>query len=517
VAVTAATVWELIVARARATPDALFLVDERDEMLTFDEYRRAAERTAAGLVAGGVEPGSTVAWQLPTWIETAVLLGALARIGARQVPLLPILRDSELEFCLRESATRVLIVPGVWRGYDYSGLAARVAERLGGLSVLECDRTLPDADPSLLGPAPLSGDEARWIYYSSGTTGRPKGVVLTDTNVLRSGAAMAERLRMGAGDRYGIAFPFTHVGGVTNVCAAMSTGFAAILCEAFAPPATTEVYRRHRATVAGGGPAFYLAFLADQRRHAGKPILPDLRFMTGGGASMPPEQHDEVRAEIGGRGCAHGYGMTECCMVAMNDPEDTDEHLAQTVGRPVAGLDVRIVTSDGALAAIGEAGEVRIRGAAVFRGYVNPELDAEAFDEEGWFRTGDLAVRDAEGYLRITGRLKDLIIRKGENISAKELEDLLYECPAIADVAVIGLPDPERGERVCAVVVPADPEAPLTLAEMVRYCEKARIMRQKIPEQLEIADALPRNAAGKVERAALRERLAGMAGTTTSR
>ncbi len=162
----------------------------------------------------------------------------------------------------------------------------------------------------------------------------------------------------------------------------------------------------------------------------------------------------------------------------------------------------------GAVAGVGESGEVRIRGAAVFSGYVDASLDAEAFDDDGWFRTGDLATRDADGYLRITGRIKDLIIRKGENISAKELEDLLYECPAVAEVAVIGLPDAQRGERVCAVVVPADPAAPLTMAAMVRYCEDAQIMRQKIPEQLEIVGALPKNAAGKVEKARLREQFA---------
>ncbi len=507
--VTAPTVWRLIEARAAVAPDALFLVDERDKSLGFGEYARAVERAAAGLIGWGVQPGSTVAWQMPTWLETVILMGALARIGARQVPLLPILRESELEFCVRESSSSVFIVPGQWRGYDYGALAARVADRVPGLSVLVCDRTLPDGDPSTLFAAPESGAEDRWIYYSSGTTGRPKGIRLTDNNVICSGAAMAERLRMGEGDRYGIAFPFTHVGGITNVCAAMSTGFAAILCEAFVPPATTDVYQRHRATVAGGGPAFYQAFLADQRARPGEPILPDLRLMTGGGASMPPEQHFQVRREIGGRGCAHGYGMTECCLVAMNDPQDPDDRLAHTVGRPVTGVELRLVAPDGRIAGAGEAGEVWIRGTAVFSGYVDASLDDDAFDDEGWFRTGDLATLDAEGYLRITGRLKDLIIRKGENISAKEVEDLLYQCPSVREVAVIGLPDAERGERVCAVVVPADADAPLTMAGMTRYCEDAQIMRQKIPEQLEIVDVLPKNAAGKVEKARLREQFAG--------
>ena len=207
VTVAAPTVWGLMAGRAAATPNALFLVDERDQALTFAAYVRAAERAAAGLVALGIEPGSTVAWQMPTWIETVTLLGALSRIGARQVPLLPIWRESELRFCLDQSRARALIVPGVWRGYDYSALATRVTEPGAGLSVPVCDRVLPDGDPSTLGREPGSGEQHRWIYYSSGTAGRPKGVLLSDSNVICAGAAMAERLRMGEGDRYGIAFP----------------------------------------------------------------------------------------------------------------------------------------------------------------------------------------------------------------------------------------------------------------------------------------------------------------------
>ncbi|HEX4017570.1 MAG TPA: AMP-binding protein, partial [Frankiaceae bacterium] len=169
--VTAPTVWALIAARAAATPDAIFLIDEHDQTLTFAQYAHAVERAAAGLAVLGIGPGSRVAWQLPTWIETATLLGGLARVGATQVPLLPTLRETELEFCLRESACSVLVVPGRWRGFDYGALAARVSERLPALTVLQHEHHLPDADPSVLGPAPSCGDEHRWLYYSSGTTG----------------------------------------------------------------------------------------------------------------------------------------------------------------------------------------------------------------------------------------------------------------------------------------------------------------------------------------------------------
>ena len=178
--------------------------------------------------------------------------------------------------------------------------------------------------------------------------------------------------------------------------------------------------------------------------------------MAGGGAAKPPEVHFEVRDEIGGRGVVHGYGMTEVPMIANGSPHDTDEQLANTDGKPVEGADVRIVRLDGAPAGPDEEGEVRVKGPMVFHGYTDPALTKEAFDEDGYFRTGDLGKLRADGHLTLTGRLKDVIVRKGENISAKEIEDLLYTHPKVVEVAVIGLPDPERGERVCAVVQLAD-------------------------------------------------------------
>jgi acyl-CoA synthetase (AMP-forming)/AMP-acid ligase II len=204
--------------------------------------------------------------------------------------------------------------------------------------------------------------------------------------------------------------------------------------------------------------------------------------------------------------------MTEACIVSMNSPEDDDDHLAHTVGRPTAGVELRVVTTDGAVAGAGAGvgGEVQVRGPAVFAGYVDDALDADAFDSEGWFHTGDLGRLRADGALVITGRLKDIIIRKGENISAQEIEDLLYEHPKVADVAVIGLPDPERGERVCAVVRCVDSARPFTMEELVAHLDAAHIMRQKIPEQLELVETLPRNTTGKVLKSELQARFGAL-------
>jgi acyl-CoA synthetase (AMP-forming)/AMP-acid ligase II len=289
----------------------------------------------------------------------------------------------------------------------------------------------------------------------------------------------------------------------------LSLGFPAVLVEAFSAPDVIPFYRKHGVTMAGGSTAFYVAFLGEQRKQPGDPILPSLRALSGGGAPKPPEAHYEVQREIGGRGTLHGYGMTEVPMISQGSPHDTDEQLANTDGAPVVDAEVRIVKLDGSPAGPGEEGEIRVRGPMVFHGYTDPKLAEEAFDADGYFRTGDLGRLREDGHVCITGRLKDVIVRKGENISAKEIEDLLYTHAKVAEVAVIGLPDPDRGERVCAVVQLAAGVEPLTLEETIAFCRKAGLMTQKIPEQIEIrADEMPRAGTGKIVKNKLREEYA---------
>jgi len=223
---------------------------------------------------------------------------------------------------------------------------------------------------------------------------------------------------------------------------------------------------------------------------------------------MPPEIFHEVAREIGVV-VAHGYGMTEIPMICMGSPSDTDDQLANTVGKPVFGADLRIVTLEESDAPTGVDGEVRVRGDMVCKGYTDPVLSAQSFDDRGFFRTGDVGHLRPDGHVVLTGRLKDIIIRKGENISAKEIEDLLYTHPKVGDVAVVGLPDRARGERVCAVVETAKGAEPLGFDEMVEHLRAAGLMTQKVPEQLEVVAALPRNETlNKVLKYKLREELA---------
>ncbi|MFI7138634.1 class I adenylate-forming enzyme family protein [Streptomyces massasporeus] len=488
------TLWELVTRRAALTPDRpLFLQDDRT--LTFEALRARAERVAAGLYGMGVRPGTVVAWQLPTRIETAVLSFALARLGAVQTPVIPFYRDREVGFALRESRAEFFAVPGTWRGFDHT----EMARRLGAKGVFQAYDDLPEGDPSVLPPPPCDGGAVRWIYWTSGTTSDPKGVLHTDRSLLAGGSCLAHALRPSARDVGSIAFPYAHIGGPDYTVMLLLYGFPAVLFEQFALPEALAAYRAHGVTMAGGSTAFYSMFLAEQRKAPGEPVVPTLRLLAGGGAPKPPELYHAVVREMGVQ-LTHGYGMTEVPMITMGDPDDGPELLATTEGRPPQGMEIRIVD-----------GEVRLRGEAVCRGYLDPGQTAAAFDEDGFLRTGDLGRLTETGHLVLTGRLKDVIIRKGENISAQEIEDLLHRHPAVGDVAVIGLPDAARGELVCAVVEQPPGAEALTLADVTAFLRTEGLSVHKLPERLEVVDALPRGETlRKVLKYKLRERYAGM-------
>jgi cyclohexanecarboxylate-CoA ligase len=509
----ARTMWELVDRRATASPDHPMLIAADGETVTFGDFKARAERAAAGLQALGVGTGSVVSWQLPTRIDAVVLSLALSRLGAIQNPIIHLYREREVGFALRQTGAELFIVPGTWRDTDFVALAGRALEGATTRpAILNLEDGFPGGEPSVLPPPPpgTTPQEApvRWIYYTSGSTADPKGVRHTDQTLIAGGWGLARALQMGPDDVGSIAFPFAHIAGPDYLVTMLTFGFPAILLEAFSAPDALPILRTHGATMVGGSTAFYVAYLAEQRKTPDRPILPTLRLMSGGGAAKPPDIHFEVRDEIGGRGVVHGYGMTEVPMISNGSPQDTDEQLANTDGKPVEGADVRIVKLDGTPAGPDEEGEVRVKGPMVFHGYTDPVLTKEAFDQDGYFRTGDLGKLRADGHLCLTGRLKDVIVRKGENISAKEIEDLLYTHPKVIEVAVIGLPDPDRGERVCAVLQLAEGVDGVELAEIAAFCREAGLMTQKIPEQVEVRTDWPRAGTGKIVKKSLRDQYA---------
>jgi len=520
----AETIWDLVVARSELSYDRPMFRDASDRMITFGDFRSSAEQIAAGLYSIGVTAGTPVTWQVPTTIETIVLAASLARLRALQNPILHIYREREVTAAVRGTRPKVIVIEPEWRGLDYAAMTESVLTGLGypparwdgdggdrdGAGerpvVLDIGH-LPIGRPADLPPVTRRDkDEVRWIYYTSGTTSEPKGAQHSDRTLLAGGKGLALALQLSEDDVGSIAFPFAHIAGPDYLVAMLLCGFQSVVLETFVPSEAVEIFRRHGVTMAGGSTAFYQAFLAEQRKTPDVPAIPSLRALSGGGAPKPPEIYNDVLAEMGVR-IIHGYGMTEIPMISMGTPSDTDEQLIATEGAPVAGAEIRIHADGGNGAEFGTDGEVVVRGPMVCKGYTDPVFTAESFDEDGWFHTGDIGHLREDGHLVLTGRLKEVIIRKGENISAREIEELAYSHPKVGDVAVIGLPDPERGERVCAVVELVAGVEPLTLEELSGYLSSKGLMRQKIPEQLEILDSLPRNETlRKVLKYKLRER-----------
>jgi cyclohexanecarboxylate-CoA ligase len=470
-----------------------------------------------------------VAWQLPTRISTIVVLAALARLGAVQAPVIPIYRERETGAAVATAGAQFMLVPGTWRGFDYAAMAAGLPT---APKVLLVGESLPPASAaaptSLLGslpaPAPAGASSDEWVYFTSGSSGLPKGARHTDATLLAAAYGWTLQGRVGEldGDVGSMAFPVAHVGGIIYVMAQLISGFPIVLAEAF-DATTLEEFRRHNVTMSGGSTVFYTALLAAQRAFASAAgasaaaestagssdarLLPSLRVLKGGGAPCPPAVFWAVREEMGVT-VAHDYGMTEVPMICVASPLDTDEQLANSDGRPIPGNEVRIV-DDAAVLPVGADGEIQVRGAAVCHGYTDPSLDAQAFTADGWFRTGDRGYLRPDGHVEVTGRTKDLIIRKGEKIAPLELETLLIQHPAVAEVAVLGLPDAERGERVCAVLTLRPGAGAPSLAEVTAFLHEAGLMPQKLPEQVEIVSELPRTGLGKIAKLALHDKFAG--------
>ncbi len=511
---TGKTLWELIDERASATPDKRMALDEAGRTMTFGEYRDWCRRAAAGLATKGVGAGTNVSWILPSRFESLVLTGALAYLGAVQNPILPIYRHREVSFITRQSGCSLLIVPGVFRGFDFAAMA-REATADQPVEVLVVDPALPESDPSALGPpAPgptgtSTGSGAwplRWLFYSSGTTADPKGARHSDASISAANDGMQWSMEVGPDDKAAVVFPITHVGGLVWLFNSMQTGVELLMVEVFDADKTPAFLGANGVTCAGAGTAFFLAYLNAQRKlPTGERLFPEVRMFNGGGAPKPKTLHHQMLAELGAP-IIGGWGLTEAPILTMMHLDDPDVKKAETDGRPVPSVRLRAVTVGGREAGPGEEGELRCKGPQVCMGYLDSSLDAEGFDDDGWFRTGDLGIIDADGWVSITGRLKDIIIRKGENISAKEIEDLLFAHPKVADVAVVGVPDDERGELACAVVV-AKPGEVLGFVEMQDYLRGANLSAHKIPERLEFVESLPRNPSGKVLKRDLRKDL----------
>ncbi|MFA5549414.1 MAG: AMP-binding protein [Porticoccaceae bacterium] len=482
--------WMLLEQRAALTPDSAFLIEAAtDTRVSFGEFHRRALDLAGWLHGQGVRPGSVVAWQLPTSIQALVLSFALARLGAIQAPIIHLYRERELTEILRQARAACLIVPP---DEAHLAMAQGVVAALPDSPRVLCLQQEPVSPVALPAFAADKGDTVRWYYFTSGTTSKPKGARHTDQTLMAASRHMAVALDVTEADVGSIGYPIGHIGGTLYCGMALMAGMAVVLLDKYIPANVVAAFRRYGVTLGGGSTAHYQMLLAEQERTGETPLIPTMGVLAGGGAAKPAALFAQVKARLGAT-IVHAYGMTEAPISANNSRHGSDDQLTHSDGRPMPGLEVRIVDAEGAILPPGQSGEILLRGPNVCKGYLDPQQTAEAFDSEGFLRTGDVGMLRADGNLCVTGRIKDIIIRKGENISAREIEELLIDHPAVRDVAVIGLPDTERGELVCAVVELEDGAKTLSFDDMVSHLAAKHLMRQKIPERLEIIDRLPRN------------------------
>ena len=507
------TVWDLIEQRAALSPDRLWAVDERGTNVTFSELLQWSERVAAGLSDLGVGADAVVAWQMPTWIEALVLSSALSRLDVTQVPLLPIYRERELSHILTSTGATWYVAPREWNGTNFAELLDRALGPDPAFHQLwvNSERELPLGDPGTLAPWPSGigeGKEVRWIYHTSGTSAAPKGARHSDGSVIASTWGWAQAGRLDKHDVTALVFPVTHIGGANLHQASLLTGCSTVIVEQF-DSRTIDVLRDGGVTLPGAGQVFFLKYLEEQRRRDTGLLFPRARAYATGGAPKSPELHYLLKREMAA-GMLTSYGMTECPLAATCPPDAPDEKIAHTEGLPNLGITLVVVHEDGRDVPRGSVGEIRVKGDQLFQGYVDEELNADAFDDRGFFRTGDLGVLDDDGYLAVVGRIKDVIIRKGENISAREIEDLLFLHPDVREVAVVGIPDAEVGERCCAVVVPERVGSEVDFDALAAFLRNEGLMVQKIPELWQQLQELPRNGQGKVLKAELRSQYAGI-------
>lgn len=507
-----ASLAETFLATAAARDRATVLV-ETERTLTFRELAACVRRCAGGLEARGVRPGDAVAYRLPNWWEAAVTLLATTAIGARSVPIVPILRAREVGQILCETAPRLVVTAGAQRGVDAETLFNEAFERAGVSAPLFFARSasgesfadLLDSEPIEDLPA-LDPDADAVLIYTSGSTAAPKGARHSHRTLHAELRSLVAAHGLGPDDRVLMPSPLTHISGVIHgILAPALLGTSAVLMDRWEPAAAITAIEHHRVTYLIGAPTFLQEMLA--RPEVDAADLSSLRLYACGGASVPAELMRAGRAKIPNLVTKRSYGSSEFPTIATTTAADAIPRGLDTEGRPLAGVEVRICDPAGATLPSGQEGEIRARGPDCFLGYVDAALDAETFDADGFLCTGDLGILDADGYLRVTGRVKDIIVRKGEKISAREVEDLLAEHPGIAEVAVIPLPDPATGERACACVRLAPGSVAPTLADVVDHLRRRDLTPQKLPEQLEIVADFPRTPSGKIHKRLLREEI----------
>ncbi|EEZ0355892.1 TPA: medium-chain fatty-acid--CoA ligase [Escherichia coli] len=500
---------------ARAMPDKIAVVDNHGASYTYSALDHAASCLANWMLAKGIESGDRIAFQLPGWCEFTVIYLACLKIGAVSVPLLPSWREAELVWVLNKCQAKMFFAPTLFKQTRPVDLILPLQNQLPQLqqivgvdklapatSSLSLSQIIADNTP-LTTPITTHGDELAAVLFTSGTEGLPKGVMLTHNNILASERAYCARLNLTWQDVFMMPAPLGHATGFLHgVTAPFLIGARSVLLDIFTPDACLALLEQQRCTCMLGATPFVYDLLNVLEKQPAD--LSALRFFLCGGTTIPKKVARECQ-QLGIK-LLSVYGSTESSPHAVVNLDDPLSRFMHTDGYAAAGVEIKVVDDARKTLPPGCEGEEASRGPNVFMGYFDePELTARALDEEGWYYSGDLCRMDEAGYIKITGRKKDIIVRGGENISSREVEDILLQHPKIHDACVVAMPDERLGERSCAYVVLKAPHHSLSLEEVVAFFSRKRVAKYKYPEHIVVIEKLPRTASGKIQKFLLRK------------
>ncbi|HCT7471569.1 TPA: medium-chain fatty-acid--CoA ligase [Escherichia coli] len=500
---------------ARAMPDKIAVVDNHGATYTYGALDHAASCLANWMLAKGIESGDRIAFQLPGWCEFTVIYLACLKIGAVSVPLLPSWREAELVWVLNKCQAKMFFAPTLFKQTRPVDLILPLQNQLPQLqqivgvdklapatSSLSLSQILADNTP-LTTAITVHGDELAAVLFTSGTEGLPKGVMLTHNNILASERAYCARLNLTWQDVFMMPAPLGHATGFLHgVTAPFLIGARSVLLDIFTPAACLALLEQQRCTCMLGATPFVYDLLNLLEKQPAD--LSALRFFLCGGTTIPKKVARECQQR--GIKLLSVYGSTESSPHAVVNLDDPLSRFMHTDGYAAAGVEIKVVDNARKTLPPGCEGEEASRGPNVFMGYFDePELTARALDEEGWYYSGDLCRMDEAGYIKITGRKKDIIVRGGENISSREVEDILLQHPKIHDACVVAMPDERLGERSCAYVVLKAPHHSLSLEDVVAFFSRKRVAKYKYPEHIVVIEKLPRTASGKIQKFLLRK------------
>ncbi|WP_342089659.1 medium-chain fatty-acid--CoA ligase [Escherichia coli] len=500
---------------ARAMPDKIAVVDNHGASYTYSALDHAASCLANWMLAKGIESGDRIAFQLPGWCEFTVIYLACLKIGAVSVPLLPSWREAELVWVLNKCQAKMFFAPTLFKQTRPVDLILPLQNQLPQLQqIVGVDKLAPATsslslsqiiadNTSLTTAITTHGDELAAVLFTSGTEGLPKGVMLTHNNILASERAYCARLNLTWQDVFMMPAPLGHATGFLHgVTAPFLIGARSVLLDIFTPDACLALLEQQRCTCMLGATPFVYDLLNVLEKQPAD--LSALRFFLCGGTTIPKKVARECQQR--GIKLLSVYGSTESSPHAVVNLDDPLSRFMHTDGYATAGVEIKVVDDARKTLPPGCEGEEASRGPNVFMGYFDePELTARALDEEGWYYSGDLCRMDEAGYIKITGRKKDIIVRGGENISSREVEDILLQHPKIHDACVVAMSDERLGERSCAYVVLKAPHHSLSLEEVVAFFSRKRVAKYKYPEHIVVIEKLPRTTSGKIQKFLLRK------------